>query len=310
MPETLNPPEVRYIKLGSGGAFAKDSFERGIIPLDFKMVDHDLCHVGNWDGVYSQLVKSGRGTKAAKQDVRELKEFYTLPHGTLWITMTAGHLWWAEASGEVTTSEEGIPPRERGTKNGWQRTSLNGTPLTLQSLSSVLTKTASYQRTICKVAAEDYLLRRINDVEHPVHVRAMTLQDELHDVALDMIKLLHWQEFETLVDLIFTRNGWRRTSLLGSTMPDVDLILEQPLTGETAWVQVKTGSTQAELDDYISRFKADGSCNRFIYACASPKAPLMLTGDLKQTHELWTGTTLAQKAVSSGLLDWLITRVK
>ena len=61
------------------------------------------------------------------------------------------------------------------------------------------------------------------------------------DLADKMIRELHWAEFETLIDLIFTRNGWRRTSLLGGKMPDVDLIVEQPLTCEVAWVQVKTG---------------------------------------------------------------------
>jgi hypothetical protein len=39
--------------------------------------------------------------------------------------------------------------------------------------------------------------------------------------------------------LIFTRGGWQRTGALGGGQADVDLVLKQPITAETAWVQVK-----------------------------------------------------------------------
>src|SRR5207244_11593485 len=65
-------------------------------------------------------------------------------------------------------------------------------------------------------------------------------------------------DFETLVDLIFARGGWQRSSALGKHQPDVDLILTQPTTDETAWVQIKSKASQAELNDYLGRFRRDG----------------------------------------------------
>jgi hypothetical protein len=55
--------------------------------------------------------------------------------------------------------------------------------------------------------------------------------------------------------LIFSRGEWQRSSVLGKGQADVDLILSQPTIGETAWVQIKSGTSQAELDDYVARFR-------------------------------------------------------
>jgi hypothetical protein len=74
-----------------------------------------------------------------------------------------------------------------------------------------------------------------------------------------MICRLDWRVFETLIDLILARGGWQRQSAVGGNQADVDMVLTQPITTEIAWVQVKSRSTQAELDDYVRRFHNDGS---------------------------------------------------
>jgi hypothetical protein len=123
-----------------------------------------------------------------------------------------------------------------------------------------------------------------------------------------MIRQLHWQEFETLVDLLFARGGWRRNSVLGEDMPDVDLVLDQPITGETAWVQVKTGTRQAELDDYLGRFREDGSYDRFYFLCHTSPGPLRLPPE-PHLH-LWDGEKLAAVAIDVGLFSWLSERTR
>ena len=224
--------------------------------------------------------------------------------------MAGGHLWWALAGDQIDVTAPGVDDmmRWRSTQSGWHKTSLKGDALDLQTLSSALTQTASYRRTICKVAAEDYLLRRIRGNEDPLFKQANALQSQLVAVVDKMVRALHWEEFETLIDLIFIRNGWRRTSLLGGNMPDVDLILEQPITGETTWVQVKTGSSQSELLDYVQRFQTNGCFDRFVFACASPRDELHLSDYHAGKLAIWTGSALAERAISSGLLDWLTTR--
>ncbi len=164
-----------------------------------------------------------------------------------------------------------------------------------------------YQGTICKVDRAAYLVRRIRGEGNPLDLPPTALQTDMRDLATAMIRELHWQEFETFIDLIFMRGGWRPVSPLGKTMPDVDLLVDQPLTGERAWVQIKSRSTQAELVDDINRFKKDGSCKRFFFACHSPAGVLAapsVDGNLK----VLVGTALADLALEVGLFGWLVER--
>ena len=46
-------------------------------------------------------------------------------------------------------------------------------------------------------------------------------------------------------------------------MKDIDLLLEQPLTGERASVQVKSAADQGVLDACVAAFEANASANRF-----------------------------------------------
>lgn len=64
---------------------------------------------------------------------------------------------------------------------------------------------------------------------------------------------LHWADFETLADLIFARSGWQRSTPVGERLADIDILMEQPTTGETAFVQVKSRADQGVLDDYLTR---------------------------------------------------------
>ena len=123
-------------------------------------------------------------------------------------------------------------------------------------------------------------------------------------LAATMIRQLDWRDFETLVDLIFMRSGWQRISPLGRDQADVDLILKQPVTGETAWVQVKSRSTQSELDQYLERFQRHGSCDRFFFVCHTAAKPLSAPADAK--IHLWSAERVASAAAEAGLLDWLV----
>lgn len=162
--------------------------------------------------------------------------------------------------------------------------------------------------TICKVEQHEYLLRRIRGNVDPRHRQAVVLNSEMRDLALGMIRQLHWEEFETLVDLVFARGGWRRTSLLGQDMPDVDLVLDQPVTKETAWVQVKTATRQSELEDYVRSFERDGSCDRLFFVCHSAAGTLTMPPGPRR--HLLQGEQLAEMAIDVGLFDWLMARTR
>jgi hypothetical protein len=306
----FDPGHVRYIKLGPSGAWARDAFADGTLPFMYREVDHTLCMAGDWDKVRAELIRQGRKGSAASDAVRELRDYYDLGADCLWITFADGHLWWAFAATEVEwlgDRGERLPARQRRVIGEWRRTSLDGTPLPVRSLSSALTRTAGYRKTICTVEQQAYLLRRISGETDPLTEDAAALQAQLCQTAATMVRDLDWRDFEILIDLIFTRAGWRRQSALGQGEVDVDLLLDHPTTGELAWVQIKTGTSQAELADYVKRFEADGSCEHFFFVCHGDKGALRLPEQRSRYH-LWLADEVAARAIEVGLLDWLIAR--
>jgi hypothetical protein len=108
----------------------------------------------------------------------------------------------------------------RRTIGPWRNTGIHDRPLAMHALSTSLTQLAGYRRTICSVGAADYLLRWINGVEEPGVATAKAARGALVAPVADLIRQLHWGDFELFVDLI----------------------LEQPATGQRARVQVKSAA--------------------------------------------------------------------
>jgi hypothetical protein len=90
---------------------------------------------------------------------------------------------------------------------------------------------------------------------------------------------------------------------LGGGQADVDLVLKQPITEETAWVQVKSQSSQAEFDDYLGRFECNGGFDHFFFVYHSA-AKAIQTRDDRQLH-LWSADRVASAAIDLGLFSWL-----
>jgi hypothetical protein len=303
------PSAVRYIKLGQGGAWAAEAFEQSIVPFGFSQVSHAPCAAGDWDEVRRELAAAGRTKVGMSQGVRELQDFYELPDDALWITFADRHLYWTFAWPAVVTFNDPAPGswhRFRPCMGGWSRLGLTGEPLSTSSLSSALTRVAGFRQTICTVERQDYLLRRIRGEEEPLLAKARQVRSELEKVALEMISGLDWRDFEIMADLLFARGGWRRQSALAQGEVDIDLLLDNPVTREVAWVQVKSRCNQAVLDDYLERFRRDGSAQHFFLAVHSPAAHLRAPSE--PGIHIWAGPELARAALSAGLFDWLIDR--
>ena len=149
-------------------------------------------------------------------------------------------------------------------------------------------------------------MQKINDVAEPSVTEAKTARKSLIDVDARMISDLHWADFEVLADLILALGGWQRVSVLGETMADIDLIIEQPALRERTTVQVKSRASQTVLQDHIRHFQRSGE-KRTLFIWHSPDGAL--STEHAQGVHLWTGEELASVAVKSGLFEWLIDRV-
>ncbi len=119
------------------------------------------------------------------------------------------------------------------------------------------------------------------------------------------MKLLTWRDFELLVELIFSQSGWRRTSETGGSQETVDIELELPSTGERAFVQVKSRTNQAQLQDYMDRLTGRPESKMF-YVYHTAKTALSATDG---TVVLVGPERLAEMVLTSGLFDWLLKKV-
>lgn len=307
----IDTKTVRYIKLGRGGRWEKASLERGEIHFGYGKVSHELALTGDPQKIKEhQIEQLGRDPRTATEDAREVTDFYQLGADCLWVTFAQDHLWWTFAEPKVTWlgPGEGHGERVRKSIGGWRNTDIKGVPLRMESLSTKLTKVASYRRTLCDVEAKDYLLRRINGVIEPLVAKSNQAHDALVDVLTEAIKTLSWPDFETLVDMMFARSGWHRASPLGKTQKLVDLVLEQPTTGERAAVQVKSAAGQKQLDEFIAGADETGLFDRLFFVCHSPKGRLTAPEDRRDVH-IWVDEELAKTALRLGLADWIIEKI-
>lgn len=301
----IAPSEIRFIRLGPGGAWFERCMRDGLIEFGHRSVPHAVASRRDPDEIQALLVGQGRTPGKAKDFAREILDFYRLDGTALWVTIGAGRLWWVFAEPEVfplTGDDRGA--RARRVIGAWRDTDLSGSPLRLETLSTRLTQVAGYRQTICGVAAQDYLLRRINGVVEPAVIEAKEARARLVRSVEALIQNLDWRDFEVFVDLVFAASGWRRVSGVGGPdQADTDLVLEQPGTGEIAAVQVKARASGAVLADYVRRFQASQFQRCFfvthtlVGAAPDPGVPGV---------HLWLGERLAEQAVRAGLIDWLI----
>lgn len=118
--------------------------------------------------------------------------------------------------------------------------------------------------------------------------------------------LLTWRDFEILVDLVFSSSGWRRVGQAGGTQKTLDLDLVLPSTGERAFVQIKSRTSQTELDDYLERFEAEPS-DRMFYVYHT--APTELTYGNNSGCSLIGSARLAEMVLDAGLFTWLFKKM-
>jgi hypothetical protein len=306
--DPISPTDIRYIKLGLSGRWLDSCIANNRIELGYREIPQEMATAGDWESVTKHYVEEhGRSLSAARGFAHQLSDFYELGSDCLWITFGHGALWWAFAEPEVYWlggENQAHGQRYRNTIGTWSNTDIRGQRLVQTRLSTKLTRVAGFRGTVCRVEPADYLVRRLNGIEEPIVAKALAAREQLVLAAAEMIALLHWKDFEVLVDLIFAHSGWQRVSELGRTLKDVDLILEQTATGERVFVQVKSTADNAVLQNYIQRFATDGSYDRMFFVCHTPKGEFSLPEDSDVT--VWAGPRLAELVIKAGVVDWLV----
>ena len=120
-----------------------------------------------------------------------------------------------------------------------------------------------------------------------------------------LIPRLGSRDFELLVELIFSNSRWRRTSAIGGTTKLLDFELEDPVTGDRAFVQVKARTSQKEFQKYVDGLNRDESgYSKMFYVYHSAKPAIRDTK--RENVQVWACQMVADQAVKNGLVEWVI----
>lgn len=304
--QKIIPSDILYIKLGREGCYEKECIDKGRIIIDFKEINHDFCVNGKWDKAKDQMVKLARentGWGNSKTLLNQLKYFYESKSDVLWITFFSNKLWWCFVSHEVYLDKENR--KYRNVINDWKSIDVNGKDLVLGKLSGKLLKTQAYRGAICKVEAKDYLIKKINCEDSIEKIQIKDNLDNLKNNLTKLISNLHWDDFEVLVDLIFSKLGWIRVGALGKTQKDIDLDLVNPLTSRTAIVQIKSQLNTQEFNNYLKKFKEINADEKFFVINSGDNFSETPKSD---NIKVYFGSDIAGFVIKCGLIGWVLNK--
>jgi len=95
---------------------------------------------------------------------------------------------------------------------------------------------------------------------------------------------------------------------LGGATEGIDIEVENPSTGEIAFVQIKSSATQSILNDYLSKFNERKSrYDRMIFAVHPREGSLSPPQDKRV--QVWGCDRIAELIVRLGLGDWITKRL-
>lgn len=304
MLDRITADKAYYIKLGSSGEWEQTCLSEGTLRLGYHETPHEHCVGGRWDAVRAVWLERRGDAGAATRDTNQIRAFYVADESVIFVTFAGGLLHWCKPTGPVEVLAD--RSRVRATVDGWHHQSVAGASLSSDRLSGHLLKVQMFRGTICEIRQIEYLLRKINGELSPEVAAAEVAERALMEAIVGLMRLLTWQDFELLVDLVFAASGWRRVGILGRVQNTVDLELVLPTTGERAFVQVKSNARSSDLDDYVARFDKSELYDRMFFVWHS--------GAIDESNAIDDVTLvgpeqLSRMVLDAGLSSWLREKV-
>jgi hypothetical protein len=300
----INPSKGLYIKLVRSGSWEKECIETGILRFGYRETPFDAAVSGEWETVRKIWLDVRKDEGAATRDVIQIRHFFEAGEDTLWITFYGGLLWWCFARSGVKLHQDG-KGSYRETVDGWNNSDNNGAQLSSERLSGNLLKMQSFQGTICEIKEFEYLRRKLNGQLLPAVDEAAQAENQMVQKIIPLMRLLTWQDFELLVDLVFANSGWRRLGHVGKTQKTVDIELMLPTTGERAFAQIKSFAAKGDLAVYLDRLTNSEAYDRMFFVWYSGDV-----GEVEETNAVLIGPDrLARMVFDAGLTSWLLQKV-
>jgi hypothetical protein len=297
-----------YIKLGRAGVWESDAIETGKLRLGWSRQSIDDINAGRWNLIDEQLRAKDQGKRVAAttSDVNALKTIAASGGEDVWITFHKAKLWWTRlAPGPV---EQDSVSKFRQTGQPWSDRAADGRLLVVNAIPGKISQIQGFRATVCRVRYGDLLRRTLNGTQSAL---ATAIRDHREILAQDLteaIKELHWQDFETLVDLVFRAAGWVRVSVLGQQAKAYDLELREPVIGDRYVVQVKSQAGLADLQATVANFSPE-DFRRIFFIVHSPDDDLLDATDIPKHVEIVSPRRLGELALDAGLARWLEEKV-
>lgn len=301
--------KIRYIKLGDGGKWESSCIEEDqTIRLGYESPYHKESLAGDWDAVHAFWLSRRNGKKgSATKDLNQIRDFYELEETDLWITFYKRKLYWCHAHKEVYELSPG-GTRVRKVIGSWSCKDKNGDVLAIENLDGKITKVQGYRGTICGVELPDYLIRKINGELQPEVESTKESLVVLKQNVESLIRGLWWNDFELLVDLIFSQSGWQRISVLGKTEKDIDLDLFSPVTQKRAFVQVKSTTNAAQIQSYQEIFSQHDQYDEMYFVFHTFSGSIKGLDVRDPRVSVWDISRVADLVINAGLIGWLLAK--
>jgi hypothetical protein len=300
--------KIRFIKLGGRGEWEASCIERdNTIRLGYESPHHRESLTGNWETVRQYWLQfRNQNEGQATRDLNQIRDFYELAETDIWVTFYKRSMYWCHARKDAYELEDGT--RVRQVIGAWSNCDKTGKPLTIENIDGRVTKVQGFRGTICGIELPDYVLRKIKGETQPEVEAAKKSLQSLKSSIESLIKGLWWSDFELLVDLIFAKSGWQRTSVLGKTEKDIDLDVFSPVNHKRAFVQVKSSTDAAEITAYYERYKQYEQFDEMYFVFHSFLGdPQGISIDDQRLY-IWDLSRIAELVIHTGLVDWLITK--
>jgi hypothetical protein len=311
--DQVTADNVRFIKLGPKSMWWSLAKSTNTLRLGFRQFDFALCKEGNWDEAKKAFTATGVRRRASDIAVNQVRDFFELPESVLWCTIEDGDVWWCFAEPEVIDlyRDDDKAERETGARmrraiDHWRNTDVKGERLRLDSMTTKITKVAAFQETIAKPSGAADLLRRIRGIQSDHHARTARALDEMVLAVGDLLDQLHQNDFELLIELIFSSSGWKRISAVGGTQKTLDLAMILPTTGEYCFVQVKSQTNRSTLRKLVEALDNSQGYSRLFFAYHTPAAAF--ENDASDRVIVWHRYEVARQAIRAGLVDWILSR--
>jgi hypothetical protein len=312
MPDLI-PESVRYVKNGSSSKWWPAAEAGRQIHFGWWFIPRELLRKGDLSGIKNCIQDQYKNRGAATADFNAIRLVLENPSRQTWVTFEDGYLWWCTVRDGITVNEDKDTEKTKGSfwlncDLPWSKHSVGRRLLARSELPGSVGAVAGFRATICEPKASADILRVIQDREDSDAIAATQARNAYTTAIEKLIKRLHPNDFELLIDLILTRTGWFRLAKRGGVIEGTDIEAGNVTTNEIAFVQVKSQAGQSQLDEYIKKYQARRDYfQRMIFAVHSPTQ--MLEGPADSTIQVWAGERIAQLAVQLGLGEWIAHRL-